>query len=115
MSGLLTAAGGAASALVRFRARWTSLNLGVVLIFGNNNLDPRRSGLMKRYCFDIIEGDEIFPDEEGLELSTLEKVQEEAARSLADLVRDAVRTRGNGHSHLMAIEVREESGPILHV
>ncbi|WP_456685706.1 DUF6894 family protein, partial [Bradyrhizobium sp. P5_C11_2] len=39
---------------------------------------------MKRYYFDIREGDEIIPDEEGLELSTIEKVQEEAARSLAD-------------------------------
>lgn len=70
---------------------------------------------MKRYYFDLIEGDEIFPDEEGLELSTIEKVQEEAARSLADMARDAVRRRGIGHSHLMAIEVRDESGPILHL
>ena len=32
---------------------------------------------MKRFYFDIREGDEIIPDEEGLELSTIEKVQEE--------------------------------------
>lgn len=47
---------------------------------------------MRWYYFDIREGDEIFSDEEGLELSTVEKVQEEAARSLADMARDAVRT-----------------------
>ncbi|WP_456620221.1 DUF6894 family protein [Bradyrhizobium sp. P5_C12] len=70
---------------------------------------------MKRYYFDIREGDEIIPDEEGLELSTIEKVQEEAARSLADMARDAVRKRVDGGSHGMAIEVRDDSGPVLQV
>ena len=67
---------------------------------------------MRRYYFDIREGDEIFPDEEGLELSTIEKVQEEAARSLADMARDAVRTLG-GNSQQMSIEVRDDGGPVL--
>ncbi|MET4245652.1 hypothetical protein, partial [Bradyrhizobium sp. RT10b] len=57
-------------------------------------------------------GDEIFPDEEGLEFSTIEKVQEEAARSLADMARDAVRALG-GDSQKLSIEVRDESGPVL--
>jgi hypothetical protein len=34
---------------------------------------------MRRYYFDIREGAETFPDEEGVELSTIEKAQEEAA------------------------------------
>jgi len=67
---------------------------------------------MRRYYFDIREGDEIFPDEEGLELSTIEKVQEEAARSLADMARDAVRTLG-ASSQQMSIEVGDDSGPVL--
>ncbi|MEY9161844.1 DUF6894 family protein [Bradyrhizobium japonicum] len=67
---------------------------------------------MRRYYFDIREGDEIFPDEEGLEFSTIEKVQEEAARSLADMARDAVRTPGDG-GHQMSIEVRDDGGPVL--
>ena len=67
---------------------------------------------MRRYYFDIREGDEIFPDEEGLELSTIEKVQEEAARSLADMARDAVRTLG-GDSQQLSIEVRDDGGPVL--
>jgi uncharacterized protein YfcZ (UPF0381/DUF406 family) len=70
---------------------------------------------MKRFYFDIREGEEIIPDEEGLELSTIEKVQEEAARSLADMARDAIRARGDGGSHEMAIEVRDDSGPVLEV
>ncbi|WFT91251.1 hypothetical protein QA633_23015 [Bradyrhizobium barranii] len=69
---------------------------------------------MRRYYFDLIEGDEIFPDEEGLELSTIAKVQEEAARSLADRARDAVRTLG-GDSQQLSIEVRDDSGPVLHL
>ncbi|MET4033060.1 hypothetical protein ABIB94_009091 [Bradyrhizobium sp. JR7.2] len=67
---------------------------------------------MRRYYFDIREGDEIFLDEEGLELSTIEKVQEEAARSLADMARDAVRTLG-GNSQQISIEVRDDGGPVL--
>ena len=67
---------------------------------------------MRRYYFDIREGDEIFPDEEGLELATIEKVQEEAARSLADMARDAVGTLGTSGQQ-MSIEVRDESGPVL--
>ena len=69
---------------------------------------------MRRYYFDIREGDEIFPDEEGLELSTIEKVQEEAARSLADMARDAIGTLGTS-SRQMSIEVRDDSGPVLHL
>ncbi|OKO83368.1 hypothetical protein AC629_22755 [Bradyrhizobium sp. NAS80.1] len=68
---------------------------------------------MKRYYFDIIDGDEIFPDEEGLELSTIEKVQEEAARSLADMARDAVRSQSGKGKQEMAIEVRDDHGLAL--
>ncbi|CUU18009.1 hypothetical protein CDS [Bradyrhizobium sp.] len=39
-------------------------------------------------------------------------MQEEAARSLADMARDAVRTPGDG-SHQMSIEVRDDGGPVL--
>jgi hypothetical protein len=68
---------------------------------------------MKRYYFDIREGTEIFPDEEGLELSTIEKVQEEAALSLADMARDAVRSKKSNIRQEMAIEVRDDHGPVL--
>jgi hypothetical protein len=75
----------------------------------------RRSRAMKRYYFDIRDGDQIIPDEEGLELSTLEKVQEEAARSLADMARDAVRGQLHGTAQRIAIEVRDDTGPVLQV
>jgi hypothetical protein len=69
-----------------------------------------RSGLMTRYFFDIREGDSIVPDEEGLEFPHVEAAQEEAADSLADLVRDKI--RGQPHCH-MAIEVRDNAGPVV--
>ncbi|MFK4726616.1 hypothetical protein ABIE89_007716 [Bradyrhizobium niftali] len=40
---------------------------------------------MAIYYFDLRDGDEIVPDEEGLELQDLLAVQEEAARALASL------------------------------
>jgi hypothetical protein len=70
---------------------------------------------MKRYFFDMREGDEIAPDEEGMELSTIEAVQEEATRTLADMARDAIRGRPDGVGHQMSIEVRDDAGPIMQV
>jgi hypothetical protein len=70
---------------------------------------------MPRYYFDIREGEDIAPDDEGLELPSIEQVQEEAARSLADLARDAVRKNHDSAGHQMAIEVRDDDGPVLQV
>ena len=68
---------------------------------------------MKRYFFDLRDNDELTRDDEGLELSTMEAVQEEAARSLADMARDASWRPHNGAGHRMAIEVRDDTGPVL--
>ena len=68
---------------------------------------------MKRYFFDFRDDDEPTRDDEGLELSTMEAVQEEAARSLADMARDASRRPHNGAGHQMAVEVRDDTGPVL--
>ena len=66
---------------------------------------------MSRYYFDMRHEDEIATDEEGLELATIESVQEEAARSLADMARDTVHR--DGKKRPMAIEVRDDHGPVL--
>ena len=71
-----------------------------------------RSKAMKRYYFDIRDGDGFSPDEEGLELPDIEAAQEEAALSLADMARDAVRI-SRRNAHLMQIEVRDDNGPVL--
>ena len=45
----------------------------------------------------------------------MQAVQEEAAHSLADLLRDAVRRQRQGGDHRMAIEVRDANRPVLTV
>jgi len=67
---------------------------------------------MKRYYFDIREGDHLAADEEGLMMRDIDAVQQEAAQSLADMARDAVSGR---MLHRMAIEVRDDIGPVLDV
>jgi hypothetical protein len=52
------------------------------------------------------------PTKEGLELPDIEAAQQEAALSLADLARDAVRILRR-NDHLMQIEVRDDNGRVL--
>jgi hypothetical protein len=68
---------------------------------------------MARYYFDIRDEDGTTPDDEGLELRNLQLVQDEAARSLADMARDAVRMNASNQS--MAIQVRDDEGPVMNV
>lgn len=69
---------------------------------------------MARYYFDIRDGDELAPDDEGIELPSIERVQEEAARSLADMARDATpQIAQDGNAHHMMIEVRDDVGPVM--
>ena len=70
---------------------------------------------MARYYFDLRKGEEVFLDEEGIELSTIEAVQQEAVRTVAEMARDAIRGNPNGPGHLMAIEVRDDNEPVLRV
>lgn len=71
---------------------------------------------MPRYYFDLIEGDVLAVDQEGLELSSLRAVQAEAAKSLADMARDAVHGfPPRFGQRKMAIEVRDETGPLMQV
>ncbi|WP_441236473.1 DUF6894 family protein [Bradyrhizobium sp. 930_D9_N1_4] len=71
---------------------------------------------MTRYYFDLRDEDELALDEEGLELRDLRAAQLEAARSLAEMVLDAVHpTASVNDRHYMAIEVRDPTGPVMQV
>jgi hypothetical protein len=71
---------------------------------------------MIRYYFDLRDGDDLAPDEEGVELPDIEHVQEEAALALAQMARDVLpRTVTDDGGHRIAIEVRDEAGPVLKV
>jgi hypothetical protein len=70
---------------------------------------------MPRYYFDLRDGEELAIDEEGLELSNLRAVQLEAARALADLARETLQDTISGGHHYMAIQVRDDIGPVMQV
>lgn len=76
----------------------------------------KRDAGMARYYFDLIDEDVLVIDDEGLDLPDLRAVQAEAAKSLADMARDAVHTSSPTRGlRSMAIEVRNELGPCLQV
>jgi hypothetical protein len=68
---------------------------------------------MTRYFFDVRQGDCFNPDAEGQEIPTSDAAWMEAARSLAELARETIPRHSGGHR--IAIEVRNDSGPVLAV
>ena len=70
---------------------------------------------MPLYYFDSRNGDELFSDDEGTDIFSLDDVQDEAAYALTDLLRDQVRaSNGNPLARHLTVEVRDSSGPVLH-
>ncbi|QPF82549.1 hypothetical protein IC762_22660 [Bradyrhizobium genosp. L] len=65
---------------------------------------------MTRYYFDIKDGQFLYPDEEGLDLSDQAAAAVEAAMSLADLAKDLTPL---DERHDMAIEVRTSDRPVF--
>jgi hypothetical protein len=57
---------------------------------------------MSRYYFNLREDDELVPDDEGVELPTIESARDEAIRGLADCARDAI---CNASRARLAVEV----------
>jgi hypothetical protein len=69
--------------------------------------------MMARYYFDMRDGKDLTADEEGMDLGAIAAVEEEAAFSLADMARGSVRKYRSDTGHAMAIEVRDDNGPVL--
>jgi len=68
---------------------------------------------MRRYYFDVRDGDELQTDDDGRDLSSFEAAQEQATLSLAEMALDAMAKRGADHR--MSMEVRDDRGPVLKV
>lgn len=68
---------------------------------------------MKRYYFNVREGDDVFVDDVGLELASKELAWAEAARSVAELGRDQIVDHPEGHR--IVIEVRIVDEPVMAV
>ena len=68
---------------------------------------------MARFYFDLRDGDEFAPDEEGVELPGIREAREEASRTLGAMSKDAM---PDGQHRNMAIEVRSsDKRPLLKV
>jgi hypothetical protein len=69
---------------------------------------------MPRYYFDFADEKGLLVDDEGMDFQNLEAVQDEAARCLADMARDAARTFKGRSVQQMAVKVRDDEGTVLH-
>ena len=67
---------------------------------------------MARYYFDLREGAELYPDEDGVELPTLRAAEMEAARALGAMTQELDPT---AEDRDIAIEVRNDDGPLFQV
>ena len=67
---------------------------------------------MRRYYFDLVDGSDVSPDEEGMELPDVQSAQEEAALALAGL--KEMRSNGPRVSlNEIAIDVRDNAGLVM--
>ncbi|MCA1457689.1 hypothetical protein I6F35_31625 [Bradyrhizobium sp. BRP22] len=67
---------------------------------------------MPRYYFDTRDNEKFVPDELGLEIASFEKVRAVASVAMADLARDVL---PGSVARDLAIEVRNDAGPVLRV
>jgi hypothetical protein len=65
---------------------------------------------MPRFYFDIRDGGDLYPDEEGMEFPDLRAAEAEAAESLASLARDRF---PGGSQYEVSVEVRTAEGPLF--
>ncbi|MCK1592260.1 hypothetical protein [Bradyrhizobium sp. 169] len=72
--------------------------------------EPRESLAMKKYYFDIRHGSQFIRDDEGVEFPNAESVRRQAITTLSEIARECVTGRPQ---HRIAVEVRDEYGPIL--
>jgi len=71
--------------------------------------------MMRRYYFDFLDARGLVVDDEGRELSDVEAVQMEAARSLVDMARDCLLETTVVSVDQIAIQVRDDAGPVMKV
>ena len=68
---------------------------------------------MPRYYFDMSDQNGRFVDEEGMEFSDMNAVEQEAIQAVADLARHSFQRPIKPAE--IAIEVRDDAGPVMRV
>lgn len=74
-----------------------------------------RASEKQRYYFDLVNGETISFDEDGMELPDIAAAQEEAALALAALAKELRSIPASGLPRALAIEVRDDVGPVFKV
>ncbi|WGD52398.1 hypothetical protein QA641_00110 [Bradyrhizobium sp. CB1650] len=67
---------------------------------------------MPRYYFDTSANEKFVSDDVGVEIASFEDVKREASRAIADLAKDVL---PGSEVRTLAIQVRDEVGPVLRV
>lgn len=71
---------------------------------------------MGRYYFDVRKGNEVLPDEEGMELPDFATVRKEAVGTVAELLRERISEAACGKlQDLIEVTVKSEKGRVFQV
>jgi len=65
---------------------------------------------MRRYYFDLRDNDTFLPDEDGIELLSMEVVKNQAARVLFEIARGVI---PGAEARTLTVEVRDDDGLVL--
>ena len=65
---------------------------------------------MPRYYFDTRDNESFIPDDDGVEIATLDEVKLTASRAMADFAKDVL---PGSVVRVLTIEVRDDFGPVL--
>jgi hypothetical protein len=68
---------------------------------------------MPHYYFHLCDDNDLYPDEEGLDFPSIDAARQEAAHSLADMLREAASSRTGKVVRQMSVEVRNDVGVVL--
>jgi hypothetical protein len=68
---------------------------------------------MPLYYFDLLDGEDVVKDEEGMDLPNISSAQIEATEFLTDMVMDIATRQSNFLGYPMSIEVRDSEGPLF--
>ena len=72
----------------------------------------RGSPVMVRYFFDVRDNESFYPDDTGVELPSIDIVKAQASRTMGEIAKDVL---PGAEVRTLAIEVRDDRGPILRV
>ena len=67
---------------------------------------------MVRYFFDVRDTDSFYPDDTGVELPSIDIVKAQASKTMGEIAKDVL---PGAEVRTLAIEVRDDCGPILRV